>query len=558
MCALTNEAGHVAHKRGRGMTRKIGGRSIVGAVSAIAIVATLSAVPLVSAHTRTLPHARTVAASPNGTLTVGSTTPVETLDVQDGTVFESLQQVYPLYDSLVRVSQTGTLVPDLALRWTVASNDLSLILYLRQGVTFSDGTPFNAHAVVFNLERETSSTNPYHQYCTCTSPGSWLSTLHSATALGPYTVQLTFSSASASATLFNLSAIPGMMMSPAAIERYGASIGSHAVGTGPFTLVSWSPGAPLIMKRNNNYWGPKPHLSRLIFLSYPSDAARTSALESGQVDAILEPSPSSLPSLKKSYAIISEPLDEVAYVSLDVNKAPFNNVLVRRAFSYAINRKVLAAKIMAGIATPVHGFFPQHLFSADNSLGSHFTYNPAKAKHLLAEAGYPHGLSFNWLVPVSGVASPDPVVWATYVQANLAAVGLHAHIQELTADAEFGIIAKGLQNTQFQAATLGWVVLTGDPDSFVSEGFASSADPPNGFNVSEFNNARLNADVIAGRGSAVSAIRVAAYTDLQKILAAEVPWVPVFTWVDVIVAKHDVSGVQIAPDGVIYFNNARS
>ena len=211
---------------------------------------------------------------------------------------------------------------------------------------------------------------------------------------------------------------------------------------------------------------------------------------------------------------------------------------------------------MGGVATPVEGFFAKYLFGADPSHQGDFTYNPAKARQLLAQAGYSHGVTFNWLVPVSGVASPNPPVWATYVQSNLAAVGIRAKIQQLQANAEFAIIAKGLKNTQFQAATLGWVVLTGDPDSFVSEAFSSSADPPNGFNVSIFNNKQADTDIISGRDSAIPAQRAAAYRNLQGILATQMPWVPVFTWVDVLVAQPGTSGIVIAPDGVIYFNNA--
>ena len=223
-----------------------------------------------------IPAAVQTASSSGGTLIVGSTTPVETLDIQDGTVFESLQQVYPLYNSLVEVGQKGQLTPGLATAWSVASDDKSLTLTLRHGVKFTDGSPLNAQAVVFNLERETSSKNQYHKYCTCTSPMQWLSTLATATATGTYSVKLTFASPSAYATLWNLTAIPGMMMSPAAIEKYGSKIGTHAVGTGPYELVSWAPGSPLVLQRNPDYWWQ-------LQSSQSSSSLRTRAIRLGKV-----------------------------------------------------------------------------------------------------------------------------------------------------------------------------------------------------------------------------------------------------------------------------------
>jgi peptide/nickel transport system substrate-binding protein len=490
-------------------------------------------------------------------LRIGAASTIATLDIQDATEFEALQQLYPMFDSLLQVSQQGKLAPGLATSWTVASNGKRVTLNLRHDVRFHDGTAFDAKAVKFNIARETNSKNPFHK-CTCVLPGAWLGNLAQVKVLGKYKVELDLKTPSGQATLWNLTAVPGEMESPAALRKYGANFKTHPVGTGPFQFVSWNPSGGLVMKRNPTYWGKRASINRLIIVPYTDPQARVAALLSHAVDGILEPPPSALPTLQKNSKLTSvhEALDQVAYVALDVKRPPFDKPEVRQAFSYAINRAELSSAVLKGIGEPVSGVFPKNLFGF-KSESSAVAYNPAKAKQLLAQAGYPKGVDFNWLVPISGVASPEPETWATYLQANLQAVGLRAHIQTLEASTTLGTEAKGLANTTFNAGTIGWVVLTADPDSFVSGAFATAAQPPNGFNISVYSNPTVDGAINRGRSGTTAAARASAYGTVQDELAKDMPWVPVFTWVDWAVTSRSVAGISIRPNAVIHFEGAR-
>jgi peptide/nickel transport system substrate-binding protein len=491
----------------------------------------------------------------NGTLTVGSVTVVQQLDIQQAGEFEGLQQIYPMYDALTNIAPDGTLLPGLATSWSFSADAKELTLKLRTDVKFHDGTPFDANAVQFNLDRELLKSNQYNAMGTFGLPPAWLGLYDHSQVVDPATIVVSFKQPDPVA-IWNMSAVPGFMESPAAIEKYGKDYPSHPTGTGAFQFVSQDSNG-LVLQRNDSYWGTKPSISKLVFTPIPDDQARTAALQSGRVDAIYEPASSTIPQLQSGFTSIKEPLDHVANVGLDTSTKPFDSALVRQAFSYAIDRQTLCTQILAGICNPTVGPFPPTLFGADSSkTGGPYQYDPNMAKQLLTQAGYPNGLDFNWLVPLSGVASPEPVNWATFLQSNLAAVGMNAHITKLEANATLNQEFKGLKGSPYQAATIGWTILTADPDSWLSQSMITGAIPPNGLNYGYYSNSQFDQAVKTGASVADDAQRKSAYSDAQAVMLQEVPWVEVFHWVFWVSTKPTVNGIVVLPNGVVHFEGA--
>jgi peptide/nickel transport system substrate-binding protein len=215
------------------------------------------------------------------------------------------------------------------------------------------------------------------------------------------------------------------------------------VPTGPFGFVSQTPGQEVDLTANTHYWRGAPKLDKLVVKALPDPAARTAALLSGGANMIDYPNPDDISRLRSDGARIdTNSYDHIWYWILDESKAPWNNVLVRQAANYAINRQAIADDLLHGTAGPAYQAAPKGTLAYDPA-GNLYSYDPAKAKQLLARAGLAHGFSTTVTVPTAGSGNLLPVPISEAIQQDLAAVGITVKIRTTDWSTQLSDEAKG-------------------------------------------------------------------------------------------------------------------
>jgi len=286
------------------------------------------------------------------------------------------------YDTLIHMGRTGELRPMLATEWTFSDDGSQLTLKLRTDVKFSDGTVFNAAAVKANLERGKTVAD--------SSVKGDLETVSSVEVVDDATVRLNLSTPNA-IILSRLATKAGTMVSPAAMNG-AVDLGVKPVGTGPYTLQEYKPGVSATYLRNDSYWGEKPSVAKIELTLFADSTAGINALTTGQIDMFeLLDKPSA--DTVSSAGLKVTPVDglRVEWVALDFAEK-FKDPKVREALSMSLDRKAFADFV--GRGSPTYQWVPDTSPYFDPALGDLTPFDPAKAKQLLAEAGYPDGFSF--------------------------------------------------------------------------------------------------------------------------------------------------------------------
>ena len=382
---------------------------------------------LVSAQVLVAAGSRAGAASNEGVLTVGydltgSTVPVEFDPVKFTVASGNLAYDLPIYGGLLRETPSGTFVPDLASEVTVV-NPSTIDITVRSGEVFSDGTPFTAAAVKAGLERNITTTNK-------SGFNTSLYDISSIDVSGTDSLVLNFSQPVANTFYPLLANQESFIVSPTAAAA--GTLGTDPVGAGPFMFKSYTTAEKLVLVKNPKYWDAKNiHLAGITFVSVPAGPQQVSALESGEVNALDSLPPSDIPVLKgqSSLQVTSSFQDGGMYwVPMCKSSGPLANVDVRQALNYAINREAINSSLLYGKGEPAWTLFPSTLALYDKSLTGDYAYNPAKAKKLLAEAGYPHGFSTT-ILPL-----PEPATdqIATVLQSEWKQIGVSVQILQST------------------------------------------------------------------------------------------------------------------------------
>ncbi|WRZ95268.1 ABC transporter substrate-binding protein [Streptomyces sp. NBC_01007] len=383
-----------------------------------------------------------------GTLVVGATGKLPNPDtVIGGAGFEGKRLVsFQLYEGLTRYDLSKTDAPPeitgaLATSWKVAGDHRTWTFTLRKGVTFQDGTSFDADSVIFNLDRYLNKKSPYYTTVLGAAAGEYAGDIAQYRKLDADRVRLVTKTPNGH---FPEDLAHVLIASPTAVRKTGsADFSRHPVGTGPFAFKSQTSGEQIELVANKHYWRGAPKLDRLVVKALPDPAARTAALRSGSVNWIEYPNPDDLGSLKSDGAqILTNSYDHLWYWILDTTKGPWKNAEVRRAANYAINREAVADELLHGTADPAYQAAPRATFAFDPK-GDTYSYDPAKARKLLADAGYAKGFSTSVTVPTGGSGNLLPVPIAEALQRDLAAVGIKVRIRTTDWSTLIGAEAKG-------------------------------------------------------------------------------------------------------------------
>ena len=486
-----------------------------------------------------------------GTLTWGRGGDSVTLDLAQATDGESIKGGIQVLENLVMFKRdTMDVEPQLATSWEVSKDGLIWTFKLRKGVKFHDGTPFNANAVKVSFERVIDKNHPFYKYGTWRYPALGLGPVKEVKVIDDYTVSLRTEKPYAQ-LVANLALWLCPILSPAAIEKYKEDIGRNPVGTGPFKFVKWIKDDQIILERNDDYWGQKPHLDKIILKAIPEVAARFMALQSGAVDIVddLDPDSNQMAKSNPNFKVIDRPSVNIGYLAINTKKPIFSNKLVRQAISHAIDKQTIIKTIFRGQAVPATNPFPPSMWGYNYKIGD-YDYSVQKAKDLLAKAGYPKGFDIElWAMPVSRAYMPEPVKTAELIQGYLAAVGINAKIVRH----EWGVYLDKTAKGEHDMCMLGWLGGNADPDNFLYGLLSSENAKPPAANIAFWENAEFDKLVKDAQSVFEKAKRASNYLRAQEIFHEEVPWVPLAHSTTIRVYNKKLHDVPLRPNGLNSF-----
>lgn len=471
---------------------------------------------------------------------------------------ESFKVCDNIYDNLVTFRPGNTeLAPGLAESWT-ASDDLRTWTFnLRRNVVFHDGTPFTADAVVFSLARQFKPDHPFHrvegafQYWNSMSMSEIVSDVKR---VDDHTVSIELTRPNAP-FLSNLAMNFCGIVSPSAVRKHGADFPRHPVGTGPFRFVQWIKDDRVVLERNPDYWGDAPQIDRLIFRSIPENSVRLIALIQGSIDGMDHLVPDFIPNIEKhpNLRLLTQPGMNVGYLAMNMDRAPFHLLKVRRAVNHAVNKQALVDNLYQGLALPAVNPIPPSMWSYHEGIEG-YGYDPERARELLTEAGYPDGFKTTlWAMPVPRPYMPQPRKIAQAIQADLQAVGIQAEIVSY----EWGTYLDKVSRGQHDMALLGWTGDNGDPDNFLYVLLDKSATQQPANNIAFYRSDELHEVLVQAQREVDLAVRTGLYRKAQEIVFQDAPWVPLVHAAQTAAFKKTVNGFTLHPTGSKWFQNVR-
>jgi peptide/nickel transport system substrate-binding protein len=350
-----------------------------------------------------------------------------------------------IYDSLWEYNLSMVPNPGLVTSWDVANDSSTWTLHLRQNVMFHDGTPFNASAVAFNLDRIRGAAASYY-----------IEAISSWDVVDQYTIVL-HTSRPFPQLIFHLAARVTSMVSPSAVAKWGPDFSRHPVGTGPFVFQEWVEGQYVKLVANPNYWGGTPKIAGVTFMIIPDASARYLALQSGAIDVDANPPVEVLPQVENSSTVHLIKSVTMRNVALWFNPymSPFTDIRVREAIMHAIDKDAIVANVLKGYGLEAQGLFPPLVYGRvpDDTWGpgGAYPYDTSLAKQLLTQAGWALKADGFWynatgsklsvvLASPSGRYLKDTEI-STAVVGYLGAIGIDATVRTYDSATLFKLVA---------------------------------------------------------------------------------------------------------------------
>ncbi len=414
--------------------------------------------------------------------------------ITDGISGRIINQVF---EGLVKYDKdTTNVVPGLAEKWDVSADGKVWTFTLRKGVKFHDGTDFDAKAVVFNWDYWHNSKNPLHdaqikagqtfEYYEAQFGGfDQDSIIAKVEAVDATTVKFTLKEPQGP-FLQNLGMFIFVFWSPTALQKAGKDSCKNPVGTGAFKFVEWKPNESVTLVKFADYWDKAnaAKVDKVVVRNIKDSAARFAALKAGEIHGMEGLNPEDVKTVKAdpNLQLILRPANTTGYVAFNYKVKEFQNVKVRQAIAQAINKKAIVDALYGGTGLVANQFQPPALWGYNKELVD-WKYDPAAAKKLLADAGFPKGLSeitwadgkkeplTFWYMPVSRPYYPNPKEIAEAIAADLAKAGIVVKLQTV----DWSVYLDKRKKGELPLYMLGWTGDNGDPDNFVAYFFAMDA-----------------------------------------------------------------------------------
>ncbi|QKJ86535.1 glutathione transport system substrate-binding protein [Paramixta manurensis] len=484
-------------------------------------------------------------AAKDAVIAVGSN--FTTLDPYDANDTLSQAVAKSFYQGLFGFDKDMKLTNVLAESYQASPDGLIYTIKLRSGVKFQDGTDFNAEAVKVNLERASDPDNHLKRY-------NLFKQIATVEAVDPTTVKITLKEPFSA--FINILAHPAAaMISPTALKKYGKEIGFHPVGTGPYQFVTWNQTDFVKVKKWDGYWKKGyPKLDSITWRPVIDNNTRAAMLQTGEANFAF-PIPyeqAKLLAKNSKLDLVTTPSIMQRYISLNVTQKPFDNPKVREAINYAINRQALAKVAFAGYATPATGIVPPAIDFAQHYPA--IEYNPAKARELLKEAGFPNGFTTT-LWSSHNHSTAQKVL--QFTQQQLAQVGIKVQVRAMDAGQRAAEVeSKGQKESGVRMFYTGWSASTGEADWALTPLFATTSWPPAIFNTAFYSNPKVDKDLTDALKTTERGKKAQLYKDAQDTIWKDQPWVPLVVEKLVSANTKSLSGFYVMPDTAFSFDDA--
>ncbi len=484
-----------------------------------------------------------------------------------GTTFDAAS--VPMFNRLVQFEiGTTNIVPALAESWTVAPDGKVVTFKLRRNVKFHSNANFkptrdmNADDVLFSWYRMADDNHPFHkitagQTFAYFDDMGMKNIVDKVEKLDDYTVRFTLKRPEAPfladmamdfASILSKEYFEAMLKkgTPNAADVY-------PIGTGPFEFVSYQKDATVRYKAFDQYWGGRPKIDNLVFSITRDATARYAKLKTGECHAMAFPKPADLAEMQKDPAlnVLSKEGLNVGYIAFNVEKKPFDNKLVRQALNMAVNKDAILKAVYQGQGQVAKNPIPPILWSYNNAVKD-YAYDPAKAKEMLAQAGYPNGFEVElWYLPVTRPYNPDGKRMAELVQADWEKIGVKTKLTTY----EWAEYRKRSKGGEHHAMMFGWSGDNGDPDNFFVPLMGCEAVKGGG-NVARWCNKQFEDLIIKAAQTPKQADRAKLYEQAQVIFKEEAPWITVAHSVRFDPVRKEVKGYKMDATAHHYFDKA--
>jgi peptide/nickel transport system substrate-binding protein len=466
-----------------------------------------------------------------GTLTVGVVSnSVKTLDPRRSIQIDERQVLFLVYDALLAVDNDFNIKPDLAKSWTVENEGKRYAFILQEGVKFQDGTPFNAEAVKWNIESRLD------EKVRSAQRNQLLPVIASVEVVSPLVVVFNLNYPYPS-LLSDLADRAGMMISPAAAEKYGADYGQNPVGTGAFLLDEWEQGTAVTLIRNPNYWREdQPYLDSVVFRTVPNVALGLQRISIGEIDMLAEITHSDVQNLVDTQTAVAMryPAGRWWTMQCQVDKPPFDNPTLRRAIAHALDREQINNIVFGGQGKVADGISAPGLWYTGEQKPT-FEYSPDKARELLREA------EWNMDEPIKVWVGSEPTYnkISQLVREQLVAVGLKIEMAPIVQSEFYSKVVERVVNL----TPITWASRA-DPDGhyyfiFHKNGTANSTG---------YNNPKVNVLLEQARSTLEREARKDFYLQVQQIVMQDLPVIPLVFNANYVVVSKKVKNWSPAPD----------
>lgn len=453
------------------------------------------------------------------------------------TVAYSLQKL--MLEGLFSFDMDMKVVPVLAESYTANDAATEFTIKLKTGIKFHDGTEFNAEAVKVNLDRLADQTQKLKR-------NSLFNMVEKTEVVDVSTVKITLKTPFG-AFINTLAHPAGMILSPKALAEYGKEVSKHPVGTGAYVFSEWTPGTKFVSTKNPEYWGAEAQYDSISFKTVKEDGSRVAMLQTGEADFIYPVPSMQIENLKsdKNVKILENESIIVRYISMNVNKKPFDDVRVRQALNYAIDKNAFSQVVYSGHTSPLNSVIaPNTQFYVEQKS---YDYNIEKAKQLLTEAGYADGFATKIWSNNSSVSSKAD----EFIQQQLAKIGVTVEVVPM----EAATLSEKLYNApagsggEVELYYGGWSPSTGDADWGIRPLLATESAPPASYNTGYYSNPEVDQLIQDAIHTADASLRAEAYAKIQETLWNEAPWVFLSVDANMAAAGSNITGINLLPDG---------
>ncbi|MBO0791414.1 MAG: ABC transporter substrate-binding protein [Ktedonobacteraceae bacterium] len=476
-----------------------------------------------------------------GDIKVGLNSDLVTLDPVKSTALVERQVMLNMYDTLTKISPENKVLPNLATSWNYKS-PTDLVFTLRTDVKFHDGTPFNADAVVFNIKRILSTpSSPRFSELAAVQDVKAVDASHAEFLLKrPFSPLL--------ATLTDRS---GMMLSPTAVQKLGTKLdnGPVGAGSGPFAFVEWVKTDHLSLKRNDHYWqkdaqgNQLPFLKSIRYRPITNGTVMFNNLETGSIDVSDSLDPNSVATAKANPDLVYKQAPGLSFfgIMLNTKAPPLDNVHVRRAIAWGINRQEILSNVFKDIGVLSQGPIPPSSWAYKSDFAP-FSYDVNKAKDELSQSGLSN-VSFTMLTTSN---SPTAAQQAQLIQSQLKAVGITVNIKQET----FPTQLVDTQNHDFQAAVQGWSGRP-DPDGNIYSWFHTGG----GNNNMQYSNTQVDQLLDDARTTDDQAKRTTDYQQAATQFVQDAPYVFIYHGVVIQSSTTKIKNFVLSPTGIMDFSS---